>query len=148
MSIVCEPRREKCAPATESHGRVSLQLHAGRSAGAGRAGARRVLGRGRRDPEILELAQRIHYWSNRVPAARPVQGGGASHLKDGRTFDEVEEYNRGLGREPDDVLELRRKFSDNASAFLTAVERERLADEIGQVERLPDASVLVGFTIP
>ena len=45
-------------------------------------------------------------------------------------------------------FEIRRKFSENASAFLSQVARDRLADEIGQVERLPDASVLVGFTIP
>ena len=45
-------------------------------------------------------------------------------------------------------VELRGKFDDNASEFLSAsAQRDRLVGEIRQLERLPDASVLVGLAI-
>ncbi len=59
----------------------------------------------------------------------------------------MEEYNRGSAENPMTYREIRGKFSENASAFLSQAARDRLADEIGQVERLPDASVLVGLAV-
>jgi hypothetical protein len=39
--------------------------------------------------------------------------------------------------------ELRAKFDDNASGFLSADARARVADEIQRLELLPDAKLLV-----
>ena len=43
--------------------------------------------------------------------------------------------------------ELRAKFDDNASGFLSQSARDRLADQIGDVENMPSASALVSLTI-
>jgi hypothetical protein len=43
--------------------------------------------------------------------------------------------------------ELRAKFEENASGFLSEAERARLVEAIRQLERLPDASVLVGLAV-
>ena len=44
-------------------------------------------------------------------------------------------------------VELRRKFDDNASGFLSPGERDRIVAEIRQLDQLPDASVLVGLAV-
>ena len=68
-------------------------------------------------------------------------------LNDGRTFGEVEEYNRGSSENPMTYAEIRGKFDENASSFLTQAARDRLAEAVAQVERLPDASVLVRLAV-
>ena len=68
-------------------------------------------------------------------------------LKDGRSFAEVEEYNRGSAENPMTYEEIRGKFDENASSFLPQAARDRLADEIHRVEQLSNASMLVGLTI-
>ena len=148
VPIVCEPVAEKFAPASDSHGRVSLQYSLAEALHAGSLGRHAYSADSLRNPEILALARRVQY---HVDAGFPGPGRfkGAVHvvLKDGRTFDEVEEYNRGSAENPMTYREIRGKFDENASAFLSQAARDRLADEIGQVERLPDASVLVGLAV-
>ena len=70
---------------------------------------------------------------------------GAVHvtLKDGRSFLHVEEYNHGSAENPMSYQDLRAKFDENASGFLDAAARDRLAAEIRNLDRLPDAKVLV-----
>lgn len=60
-------------------------------------------------------------------------------LKDGRQFQEIEEYNRGSAENPMTYHELRAKFDDNASGFLSSEQRDRLANEIDRLETLPAA---------
>ena len=43
--------------------------------------------------------------------------------------------------------ELRAKFDENASGFLSKVQRDRLADSIGALETVPDARVLVYLAV-
>jgi hypothetical protein len=57
--------------------------------------------------------------------------------------DEIEEYNRGSAENPMSDAELRAKFDDNAGGFLSAAHRDRLAQEVGRAENLPEARVLV-----
>jgi len=148
VPIVCEPVAEKFAPASDSHGRVSLQYSLAEALHAGSLGRHAYSADSLRHPEILALARRVQY---HVDPSFPGPGRfkGAVHvvLKDGRTFDEVEEYNRGSAQNPMTYREIRGKFSENASAFLSQAARDRLADEIGQIERLPDASALVGLAV-
>jgi hypothetical protein len=63
-------------------------------------------------------------------------------LKDGREFEEIEEYNRGSAENPMSYLELRAKFDDNASGFLSEKQRDRLASEIDRLEHIAKASDL------
>jgi 2-methylcitrate dehydratase PrpD len=148
VPIVCEPVAEKFAPASDSHGRVSLQYSLAEALHAGSLGRHAYSGDSLRHPEILALARRVHYHVDPgFPGPGRFKGAVRVVLKDGRTFDEVEEYNRGSSQNPMTYSEIRGKFSENASAFLSQAARDRLADEIGQVERLPDASVLVGLAV-
>ena len=64
-------------------------------------------------------------------------------LTDGRVLTEVEEYNRGSAENPMSEAELRAKFDDNAGGFLSAAQRDRLAQEIARAENLPDARTIV-----
>ena len=104
VPIVCEPVAEKFAPASDSHGRVSLQYSLAEALHAGGLGRHAYSADSLRHPEILALARRVRYHVD-PDFPGPGRFKGAVHvvLKDGRTFDEVEEYNRGLGAEPDDV---------------------------------------------
>ena len=64
-------------------------------------------------------------------------------LKNGRTVEEVEEYNRGSAENPMTYEELRAKFDANASGFLDAAARDRLAQCVMRLDQLPDAGVLL-----
>jgi 2-methylcitrate dehydratase PrpD len=148
VPIVCEPVAEKFAPASDSHGRVSLQYSLAEALHTGRLGKDAYAPASLRDPDILALARRVQYHVDpEFPGPGRFKGAVRVTLKDGRTFGEVEEYNRGSAKNPMTYAEIRGKFDENASSFLSKTARDRLADAIGQVERLPDASVLVGMAI-
>jgi len=68
-------------------------------------------------------------------------------MKDGRVFEEVEEFNRGSVQNPMTVDELRAKFHDNASGALPADQRTRLVDAVARTDELPDARVLVDLAV-
>jgi 2-methylcitrate dehydratase PrpD len=147
VGIVCEPREEKLAPASDSHGRVSLQYSLAEALYLG------VLGKGAyqkenlKNPEILALARRVHYHVDPdYPGPGRFKGAVTIALKDGRIFEEVEEYNRGSGENPMTYEELRAKFDDNSSVFLSAAQRDRLTDAIRALDELPDASALLDVT--
>jgi 2-methylcitrate dehydratase PrpD len=148
VSIVCEPVAEKVAPATQAHGRVCLQFTLAEALARGQLGRSAYADDARRDPEILALARRVTY---RVDPAFPPPGQfkGAVRvtLKDGRVFDEVEEFNRGSAQNPMTDGELRAKFHDNTAGLLAAGERERLVDAVGAVESLADARTLVDLAV-
>ncbi len=149
VSIVCEPVAEKCAPATQAHCRVCLQYTLAEALYCGELGKNAYSDETRLNPEILALARRVRY---HVDPGFPGPGRfkGAVHitLKDGRSFSEVEEYNRGSLENPMRESELRDKFDDNTGGFLSAAERDRLAGEIARTEHLTDASTLVTLSIP
>jgi 2-methylcitrate dehydratase PrpD len=68
-------------------------------------------------------------------------------LKDGRVFHEIEEHNRGSAENPMTYAELRAKFDENAAGFLSKEQRDRLADSIGVLEKLPAAKALVDLAV-
>jgi 2-methylcitrate dehydratase PrpD len=144
VGIVCEPTEEKFAPASDSHGRVSLQYSLAEALYLGVLGKRAYQKENLKNPEILALARRVHYYVDpSYPGPGRFKGAAKIVLKDGRIFEEVEEYNRGSAENPMSYAELRAKFDDNASAFLSPIQRDRLADAIHTLDRLADASALV-----
>jgi len=148
VPIVCEPVAEKTAPASDSHGRVSLQYTLAEALSLGELGKTAYQNASLEDPGILALARRVHYAVDPAyPGPGHFKGEVRLTLKDGRSLIEVEEFNRGSFENPMSDVELRRKFDDNASAFLSPGERDRIVAEIRRLEELPDASVLVGLTI-
>ena len=144
VSIVCEPISEKHAPASDSHGRVSLQYSVAEALHAGELGKRAYSDESRRDPEILRLARKVRYHVDpNYPGPGRFKGAVKVTLKDGRQFEELEEYNRGSAENPMTYAELQAKFDENASGFLSSAERTHLAEQIQRLEFLPDPRILV-----
>jgi 2-methylcitrate dehydratase PrpD len=144
VTIVCEPLSEKLAPATDSHGRVSLQFSLAEALYYGELGKNAYRAGSLRNPDILALARRVHYRVDPdYPGPGRFKGAVRIVLKDGRSFEHVEEYNRGSAENPMGYADLRAKFDRNAEGFLPPEKRDRLATVINKLERMPDASVLL-----
>ena len=144
VGIVCEPTSEKHAPASDSHGRVSLQYSIAEALYFGALGKNAYSEESRRNPEILALARKVHYRVDPdYPGPGRFKGAVSVTLTDARQFTEVEEYNRGSAENPMTYDELRAKFDENASGFLSADRRASIADRIDGLETLPDARILV-----
>jgi 2-methylcitrate dehydratase PrpD len=144
VTIVCEPTQEKFAPASDSHGRVSLQYTLAEALYFGELGKNAYGAESLRNPKILALARRVNYRVDpEYPGPGRFKGAVKVTLKDGRSFEEVEEYNRGSAENPMSHAELRDKFDQNAEGFLRPEQRDRLAAEIQRLESLPIASALL-----
>ena len=144
VSIVCEPLAEKHAPASDSHGRVSLQYSVAEALFFGELGKHAYSDQSRANPAILELARKVRYHVDPdYPGPGRFKGAVTVILKDGRQFTEVEEYNRGSAENPMTYDELRAKFDENAGGFLSAEGRARLAASTQALEALPQAKVLL-----
>jgi 2-methylcitrate dehydratase PrpD len=148
VSIVCEPVEEKCAPASRAHCRVCLQYTLAEALYTGRLAKDAYGDATRLNPAVRTLARKIRY---HVDPAFPGPGRfkGAVHvtLTDGRVIDEIEEYNRGSAENPMSAEELRAKFDDNASGFLSAAQRDTLASTIARTEQLPDVKDLIDLAV-
>lgn len=148
VGIVCEPVDEKWAPSSDSHGRVSLQYTLAEALYRGQLGRHAYAPENLNRPEILALARRITYSADPdFPGPGRFKGIVRVTLRDGRTFEGVEEYNRGSSENPMTEAELRTKFDENAAASLPKPARDRLADQILSLDRLPDASALVSLAV-
>jgi 2-methylcitrate dehydratase PrpD len=143
VTIVCEPTEEKFAPASDSHGRVSLQYSVAEALCHGALGKAAYGAGSLKNPEILALARRVHYHVDPdYPGPGRFKGAVKIVFKNGRTVEEVEEYNRGSAENPMTYEELRAKFDDNASGFLSAQQRDRLVSQIDRLDTLPNANIL------
>jgi 2-methylcitrate dehydratase PrpD len=148
VSIVCEPVAEKTAPATQAHCRVCLQYTMAEALYAGSLGKNAYSDAMRLNPAVLELARKVEYSIDPAfPGPGRFKGAVRVTLKDGRVLEEIEEYNRGSAENPMSEAELRAKFDDNAGGFLSAAQRDRLAQEIARTENLPDVRTLVELTM-
>jgi 2-methylcitrate dehydratase PrpD len=149
VGIVCEPTDEKFAPASDSHGRVSLQYSLAEALTHGSLGKNAYRADSLRNPEILSLARRVSYYVDpEYPGPGRFKGEVTITLKNGATLYEREEYNRGSVENPMTYEEIRAKFDENASGFLSAARREKLAGLIKHLETLGDASELVRSASP
>ncbi len=148
VSIVCEPVAEKTAPASQAHCRVCLQYTLAEALVSGELGRRAYGDEMRLNPEVLALARRVYYHVDPTyPGPGRFKGAVAVTLNDGRVLTDVEEYNRGSAENPMTTAELRAKFDDNASGFLSAADRDRLVEAVAGTERLADVSQLVTLTV-
>ncbi|MGP0075495.1 MAG: MmgE/PrpD family protein [Bryobacteraceae bacterium] len=146
VGIVCEPTAEKFAPASDSHGRVSLQYSVAEALYNGALGKSAYSTESRANPEILALARRVHYHVDPdYPGPGRFKGAVKVVLKDAREFEEIEEYNRGSAENPMTFEELRAKFDENSSGFLSAEQRQRLLQQIDQMNTLHDAKLLINL---
>ena len=147
VGIVCVPVSEKFAPASDSHGRVSLQYSVAEAFVKGSLGKNAYSAESLRDAEILGVTRRVHHYADPAfPGPGRFKGLVRITLKDGRVLEEVEEYNRGSSENPMTAAEIQAKYDENASGLLSEDCRAELAREIQRLESLPDAGVLVGRT--
>jgi 2-methylcitrate dehydratase PrpD len=148
VPIVCEPTAEKFAPASDSHGRVSLQYTLAEALYLGELGKNAYDLSSLRNPEILSLARRVTYHVDPTfPGPGRFKGEVRVTLRGGQSFTAVEEYNRGSAQNPMSESDLRTKFDENASGFLSAVARRRLAEEIERLDHLPDSRTIVDLAV-
>ena len=144
VGIVCEPTEEKFAPASDSHGRVSLQYSLAEALYHGALGKASYSPESRSNPDILALARRVQYRVDPdYPGPGRFKGAVKIVLKDGREFEQVEEYNRGSAENPMTHEELRTKFEENASGFLSQEQRHRLLQKIDGLSTLASAKLLL-----
>jgi 2-methylcitrate dehydratase PrpD len=149
VGIVCEPTHEKFAPASDSHGRVSLQYSIAEAFFHGSLGKNAYRAESLRDPAILALARRVRYYVDpNYPGPGRFKGEVKVTLRDGRTLYELEEYNRGSAENPMSYEEIRAKFDENSSGFLSASRRDKLARAIMGLDTLSDAAELVTSACP
>jgi 2-methylcitrate dehydratase PrpD len=149
VSIVCEPLQEKLAPASDSHGRISLQYTLAEALYTGELGKSAYSAGNLRHPEILALAGRVRYHVDpEFPGPGRFKGAVRIALRDGRVIEDTQEHNRGSVENPMTAGELRAKFDENAAGILTAAERDRLAAAVDGLEQLDDVGTLVGLSIP
>jgi 2-methylcitrate dehydratase PrpD len=149
VPIVCEPVSEKLAPASDSHGRISLQYSLAEALVQGSLGRHAYSDASLRDQEILGLARRIRYQVDATyPGPGRFKGAVTVTLKDGRTLTEVEEHNRGSAENPMTDAELRAKFDENAAGFLTPAARDRVCDAVMALDGMADARALVDLAVP
>ncbi len=143
VGIVCEPTSEKFAPASDSHGRVSLQYSLAEALFFGSLGKNAYSAQSRANPEILALARRVQYHVDPTyPGPGRFKGAAKITLKDGRSFEEIEEYNRGSAENPMTFDELRVKFEENASGFLSVGQRTKVLKTITSLDAIPSARSL------
>jgi 2-methylcitrate dehydratase PrpD len=148
VGIVCEPVGEKLAPATASHCRVSLQYTLAEALWQGSLGRDAYRDEFRLDPGVRELAGRVHYQADPTfPGPGRFKGAARITTKDGRSFETVEEYNRGSRENPMSVADLHAKFHDNAGVWLDRASRERVIETIDRLETLSDATEIVRLAI-
>ena len=148
VTIVCEPASEKLAPASDSHGRVSLQYTLAEALVRGSLNRYAYSADSLRDPEILALARRVRFQADPTfPGPGRFKGAVTVTLTSGKTMTEIEEYNRGSAENPMTDAELRAKFDENAEGFLPAAARDRVAGAALSLEQMPDARALVDFLV-
>jgi 2-methylcitrate dehydratase PrpD len=148
VPIVCNPTEEKFAPATDSHGRVSLQYTLAEALVRGSLGRHAYSEANLRDPEILGLARRVRFHPDAsLPDPGRFKGIVKVWLKNGTTMTEIEEYNRGSAENPMTIEDIRAKFDENADEFLDKDARDRVADAVARLDALPDARALIDATV-
>ena len=148
VPIVCEPAEEKLAPASDSHGRISLQYSLAEALVRGTLGRYAYNTANLRDPAILDVARRVRFHADTsFPGPGRFKGVVTVRLRDGRTFTEIEEYNRGSVENPMTDGELRAKFDENAEGVLDATARDRVAATIEHLETVADARTLVDVVV-
>ena len=149
VSIVCEPIAEKLVPASDSHARISLQYTVAEALHEGRLGKTAYSAQNLRNPEILQMAQRVRYYVDPgFPGPGRFKGAVQITLHDSRVITETQEHNLGSPENPMDAGQLFAKFDENASGILSPSERRRLADEINRLEQQDDASAIVEWSMP
>lgn len=144
IPVVCEPVAEKIAPASDSHGRVSLQYSLAEALHRGKLGVDGYSEECRRDPAILALARKIGYVIDKdAPGRGQYKGWVIAHTRDGRTLERIEPHNRGSAENPMSADDVRAKFRENAARTLDRAAIEAILAHVDRLEGEPAIRALV-----
>ena len=145
---VCEPVAEKVAPASDSHGRVSLQYSLAEALVRGKLGVDSYSNECLRDPVILALARKIIYVVDKeAPGRGQYKGWVIVHTKDGRKLERVEPYNRGSAENPMSADDVRAKFRENSARALDKTNIEAMISKVDRLEKEPAIGALVDLCV-
>lgn len=148
VPIVCEPRAEKIAPASDWHGRVSLPYTLAEALCYGKLGARGYTEESIRNPVILALARKITYEiDTTAPGRERFKGWVIAYTTDGQRWEHVEPANRGSFDNPMTAEEIRAKFRENASLTLPEDRIDRVIDAVDALESLGSVKDLVTLCV-
>jgi 2-methylcitrate dehydratase PrpD len=148
IPVVCEPAAEKLAPASDSHGRVSLQFSLAEALARGKLGVDGYSEECLRDPAILALARKVHYVVDRdAPGRGQYKGWVIVHTTDGRQLECVEMHNRGSAENPLSADDVRAKFRENAARTLDASAIEAIIAGVDALDREAQIGRLVDLCI-
>jgi 2-methylcitrate dehydratase PrpD len=149
IPVVCEPVAEKFAPASDSHGRVSLQFSLAEALVRGKLGVDGYSAECLRDPAILALARKVTYVVDQdAPGRGQYKGWVIVHTTDGRKLERVEMHNRGSAENPLSADDVRAKFRENAARTLEAKAIEAIIAKVDGLEREPAIGKLVDLCVP
>jgi len=148
VPIVCEPRAEKIAPASDWHGRVSLAYTLAEALYHGALGAKGYTEESIRNPEILALARKVVYEIDETaPGRERFKGWVIAHTTDGRRWEHIEPVNRGSFDNPMGPDDIRTKFRENASVAVTSGRIEQIIEIVDRLESLQDVKELVSLCV-
>jgi len=135
IPVVCEPVAEKVAPATDSHGRVSLPYSLAEALYHGRLGVDGYSEASLRNPEILALARKVSWTVDAgAPGRDQFKGWVIVHLKDGRRLERIEPHNRGSAQNPMSADDVQAKFRENAARMLKPSQVEAIIERVDALE--------------
>lgn len=119
LPVVGEPRDAKLRPRTPTHARASLIYCVAAALHLGHLGVEAFSDDRIGDPEIIELASRMHPVAESQPAPRTqFRGRIVLETTGGRRIERVQEHNRGSLENPMTRKEIEEKFNGNAARLL------------------------------
>lgn len=149
IPIVCEPVHEKIKPATDWHGRVSLQYSLAEALYHGRLDGRGYAPESLHNPAILALAEKISYRLDaEAPGHEQFKGWVIVETNDGRTLERIEMFNRGSSKLPMSADDIKEKFRDNASFMLKRDRIDEVVKRVDDLERMTDVRELIALCCP
>lgn len=143
MPIVCEPRANKIAPLNGYDARFSVPYVVAAALIWGKLGLRELEDDSIRDPAVLDLAKRVECRPDPHSAfPRHYSAELTVMLKNGRSYTQREQINRGSEEQPLSHGEIINKYMDNAVSVLRDARAQRICETILTLERVDDVSSL------
>lgn len=147
VGIVCKPRSEKRRPQSDSHGRVSLQFTLAEALVLGKIDRHSYTAAALADPAIHAIADKVDYVvDDSFPGPEQFKGEVSITLKDGNTYTQTEEYNRGSKENPMTEDEIIEKFLINSADSLSPARQHKLIDRVLSFEALDKAGDIIQDT--
>jgi 2-methylcitrate dehydratase PrpD len=145
MPMVCEPRAEKVAPATEAQAKISLFYCVAAAFILNRIDLDAFVPAAIDDPRIAELAQKISCAGDPDAPQDQSKGWVIAETTHGRRVESVVKNGLGSAANPMSDDEVRRKFRDNMKFAGLAVHADAAIDNVHRLDSLTDVRALIAL---